>query len=31
LRVLDRPEEVVDAIQRWYVRQEVVGKRALMR
>jgi len=31
LRVLDRPEEVVDAIQRWYVRQEVVGRKALIK
>ena len=31
LRVLDHPDEVVDAIQRWYVRHEVVGKKALRR
>jgi uncharacterized protein (TIGR00730 family) len=31
LRVLDRPDEVVDAIQRWYVKHEVVGKKALRR
>jgi uncharacterized protein (TIGR00730 family) len=31
LRVLDRPDEVVEAIQRWYVRHEIVGKKALQR
>jgi uncharacterized protein (TIGR00730 family) len=31
LRVLDRPDEVIEAIQRWYVRHEVVGKKALQR
>ena len=31
LRVLDRPEEVVDAIRRWYVGHEVVGKKALLK
>jgi uncharacterized protein (TIGR00730 family) len=31
LRVLDHADEVVDAIQRWYVRHEVVGKKALRR
>jgi uncharacterized protein (TIGR00730 family) len=30
LRVLDRPEEVVEAIQRWYVRHEVIGRKALL-
>jgi len=29
LRVLDRPEEVVEAIRRWYVGREVIGKKAL--
>jgi uncharacterized protein (TIGR00730 family) len=31
LRVLDRPEEVVEAIQRWYVKHEVIGRKALLR
>jgi uncharacterized protein (TIGR00730 family) len=31
LRVLDRPEEVVEAIQRWYVGHEVIGKKALLK
>ena len=31
LRVVDHPDDVVDAIQRWYVRHEVVGKKALRR
>jgi uncharacterized protein (TIGR00730 family) len=30
LRVLDQPEEVVEAIQRWYVRHEVIGRKALL-
>lgn len=29
LRVLDRPDEVVEAIRRWYVGQEIVGRKAL--
>jgi uncharacterized protein (TIGR00730 family) len=31
LRVLDRPDEVVEAIQRWYVRHEVIGRKALLK
>jgi uncharacterized protein (TIGR00730 family) len=31
LRVLDRPDEVVEAIQRWHVGHEVIGKKALRR
>jgi uncharacterized protein (TIGR00730 family) len=31
LRVLDRPDDVVEAIQRWYAKHEVVGKEALRR
>ncbi len=31
LRVLDSPEEVVEAIRKWYVGREVVGKRALIK
>lgn len=31
LRVLDRPEEVVEAIRRWYVGHEVVGRKALLK
>jgi hypothetical protein len=29
LRVLDRPDEVVEAIKRWHVAHEVIGKKAL--
>ncbi len=31
LRVLDSPDEVAEAIRRWYVGHEVVGKKALLR
>jgi hypothetical protein len=31
LRVLDRPEEVVEAIRRWYVGHEIIGKKALFK
>jgi hypothetical protein len=31
LRVLDRPHEVVEVIQRWYVGHEVIGREALRR
>ena len=31
LRVLDSPEEVVEAIRKWYVGREVVGKKALIK
>ncbi len=27
VRVCDRPEEVVEAVQRWYIKQEVVGRK----
>ncbi len=30
LRVIDRPNEVVEAIQRWDYKHEVIGKKALM-
>jgi uncharacterized protein (TIGR00730 family) len=29
LRVFDSPEEVVSAVEKWYSRQEVIGKKAL--
>lgn len=29
LRVCDRPEEVVEIVQNWYTRQEVIGNKAL--
>jgi uncharacterized protein (TIGR00730 family) len=29
LRVCDRPEDVVETVQRWYIKQEVVGRKAL--
>jgi len=31
LRVLDRPEEVVEAIRKWYVGHEVIGEKALFK
>lgn len=31
LRVCDNPDEVVEAVERWYTRQEVVGKKALLK
>jgi uncharacterized protein (TIGR00730 family) len=30
LRVCDRPEEVVEAVQAWHVKQEVIGRNALL-
>jgi uncharacterized protein (TIGR00730 family) len=30
LRVCDHPDEVIDIVQRWYLKQEVTGKRALL-
>ena len=29
LRICDHPDEVIEAVQRWYERQEVVGRKAL--
>ncbi|MCD6567765.1 MAG: TIGR00730 family Rossman fold protein [Dehalococcoidia bacterium] len=31
LRVCDHPEEVVEVVQKWYIKQEVVGRKALLR
>jgi len=31
LRVCDHPDEVLEAVQRWYIKQEVVGKKALLK
>lgn len=31
LRVCDRSEEVLEAVQRWYIRQEIIGRKALRR
>ncbi|MBI2288054.1 MAG: TIGR00730 family Rossman fold protein [Chloroflexi bacterium] len=31
LRVCDRPEEVVEMVQSWYQKQEVIGKKALFK
>ncbi len=31
LRVCDYPDEVVEAVQRWYTKQEVVGRKALLK
>ena len=29
LRVCDRPEDVVETVQRWYIKQEVIGRKAI--
>jgi uncharacterized protein (TIGR00730 family) len=29
LRICDKPEEVADIVQKWYIKQEVTGKKAL--
>ncbi|MBI2869342.1 MAG: TIGR00730 family Rossman fold protein [Chloroflexi bacterium] len=29
LRVCDQPEEIVEAVQRWYIKQEIVGRKAV--
>ena len=31
LRICDHPDEVIEAVQRWYQRQEVIGRKALAR
>jgi uncharacterized protein (TIGR00730 family) len=31
LRVCDHPDEVLEAVQRWYIKQEIVGKKALLK
>ncbi len=31
LRVCDNPDEVIEAVDRWYAKQEILGKKALIR
>ena len=31
LRVCDHPDEVIDVVQRWYMKQEVIGRKALLK
>ena len=31
LRVCDHPDEVIEAVQRWYVKQEIVGRKAVLK
>jgi hypothetical protein len=31
LRVCDHPDEVIEAVHRWYMKQEVVGRKALLK
>ncbi len=31
LRVYDRIDEIIEAVQRWYIKQEIVGKKALLK
>ena len=31
LRVCDYPDEVVEAVQRWYTKQEIIGRKALLK
>jgi predicted Rossmann-fold nucleotide-binding protein len=30
VRVCDRPDDVIEAVERWYASQEVVGRKALL-
>jgi hypothetical protein len=29
LRICDKPEDVAEIVQRWYIKQEIVGRQAL--
>jgi len=31
LRICDHPDEVIEAVQRWYMKQEVVGRKAMLK
>lgn len=31
LRVCDHPDEVIEAVQRWYSKQEIIGRKALLK
>ena len=31
LRVCDHPDEAIEAVQRWYMKQEIVGRKALLK
>ena len=31
LRICDHPDEVIEAVQRWYMKQEVVGRKAVLK
>ncbi len=31
LRVCDHPDEVIETVQKWHIKQEIVGKKALLR
>ena len=31
LRVCDEPNEVIETVQRWYIKQEIVGKKAVVK
>ena len=31
LRVCDRPDEVIEAVQKWYTKHEVIGRKALFK
>ena len=31
LRVCDHTDEIIEAVQRWYIKQEIVGKKALLK
>jgi len=31
LRICDYPDEVIEAVQRWYIKQEIVGRKALIK
>ena len=31
VRVCDQPDEIVDSVQSWYIKQEIIGRKALLR
>ena len=31
LRVFDNPDEIIEAVKKWYIKQEIVGRKALFR
>jgi len=31
VRLCDQPDEIIDAVQSWYIKQEIIGRKALLR